>query len=841
MLIERESQIARLAALLEQVEVNGGRVVALLGEAGVGKTSLVEAFAQSVDGQARVLRSACEDLSIPEPLGPLHDLARTAGWSLPVAGTEGSRLHLFSETLALVGNAPQPTLLIMEDVHWADDATLDLIRYLGRRIARSRILMILTARNDGVGGQRRLRRALADIPAEAVVRIDVPLLTERAVALLATEAGLDAGAVFRASAGNAFFASELVRAGGADVLPGSVSDAVLRRAEQLNGEARSALDMAAVFPRQAEAGILLSVLGPGGAEALAECVGAGLLLSAAEHVRFRHEIARRAIEAQLSDADRQGINRRVLDALMAVPATPAMRLVHHARQAHDFAVLLSLVPAAAAEASELGAHREAADMIASVLDHPDGKALPDRSDLLMKIAIEFYLTGRTEDALARLEEARLWFACAGLALKEGDCLRWISRLNYFQGDRIGAKQNAAAAVDRLQDLKPGPELAMALSNQAQLAMLADRIDDTLHFGQAAIDLARCLNRRDIESHALNNIGAVQQWLDLDAALARLHESLAIAQADDLQEHVARAYTNIACVLINSRVHEEAEQVLSTGIAYCLERDLDTWRDYMLAWRSELLLRTGRWEEAGAAALAVLDNPQSTPLARFPAALALARLRVRRGDDVATLFGQLEGFLARGTELQRLAPFAVLRAEQAWIRDSGHAGALSLLDRAIDLLPNGTLFSELFYWRARLGGGGAADARVITAFARLDMPFERAMVLLDGDRADRSEATSILEKLGARATLERARPKLPGMTGRAHRGPNQTTRANPVGLTAREGQILTLIGRGLSNKLIARDLTISAKTVDHHVSAVLDKLAVRSRLQAAAKARDLGLV
>ncbi|MBX3577038.1 MAG: AAA family ATPase [Rhizobiaceae bacterium] len=825
--------------LLAAVGEQGGRVVALLGEAGVGKTSLVEAFAHAIDGRARVLRSACEDLSIPEPLGPLHDLARAAGWSLPLIATEGSRLKLFSEMLGLFDDARQPTLLVIEDVHWADDASLDLIRYVGRRIARTRILMALTARNDSVGGQQRLRRALAEIPSEAVIRLDVPLLSERAVAMLAAGSGLDAAALFRASAGNAFFASELVEAGGADIIPGSVTDAVLRRAEQLRAGARHALDVAAVFPRQAETAILRAVLGPDGVEALAECVGAGLLVSAVEHMRFRHEIARRAIEAELSDADRQAINRRVLDAMRAAPATPAMRLVHHARQAKEFAVFRSLAPGAAAEAAGLGAHREAADMLAAVLDHPQGKALPDRPDLLVRLAIEFYLVGRTDDALARLHEARLSFAGAGHAVKEGDCLRWISRLSYLHGNRVDADRTAAAAVRRLQDQPPGPELAMALSNQSQLAMLADRIDDTLRFGHAAIDLARGLGRRDIESHAVNNIGTVLQWLDLDSARARLHESLAIAQADDLQEHVARAYTNLAFVLMNWRAHGEAEEVLSTGAAYCLERGLDTWRDYMQAWRGEMLLRTGRWDEAATTALGVLDNPQSVPLARFPAALTLARLRVRRGDDAGALFAQLEAFLVTGAELQRLAPYAVLHAESAWLRDSACEAALARLDHVIDLLPDRTLFPELFYWRARLGGG-AAPAPKGPVYAAADMPFERAMVLLEGNRAERAVALSILADLDARAALERARRTLSGANTRPARGASLSTRANPAGLTDREKQILALIGQGLSNKAIARTLTISAKTVGHHVSAVLGKLAVSSRLQAAARARELGL-
>lgn len=839
MLLEREAQIARLAELLRQTESEGGRVVALLGEAGVGKTTLIEAFAHLVATDVRVLRSACEDLSIPEPLGPLHDLSRATGSALPVSGAPGSRLQLFSQALASFDDPSRPTLVIIEDVHWADDATLDFIRFVGRRIAQTRILLTMTARNDAVGGQRRLRQALADIPAEMVVRIEVPLLSKEAVVLLAADAKLDASKLFDASAGNAFFASELVEAGSADVLPGSVTDAVHRRADRLGSEGRRAIEFAAVFPRQVEATLLLNLLGPGGAQALAECISEGLLVSTAEHLRFRHEIARRAIEAQLSDLHRRTINQQVLNALAGVPATPAMRLFHHARQANDFMALLRLVPQAATEASQVGAHREAAEMITSVLDHPIAETLESRPELLMRLAIELYLIGRTEDALSRLDEARSRFAEAGMILEEGDCLRWISRLEYFNGNRVRAEQHAAAAVDRLSGHPAGPELAMALSNQSQLAMLADAVDDSLRFGRAAISIARHLERPDIESHALNNIGAVQQWVDLGTAMGLLEQSLEIALAGDLQEHVARAYTNLACVSINWRRHAEAEDLLSTGIDYCLERDLDTWRDYMLAWRSELLLRTGRWDEAATVASIVLDNPRATPLARFPATLALARLRIRRGDDAASLFGQLQRFLVKGAELQRLAPYAVLQAEMTWVHRGDKTSAVELLDRAIRLLPNQSLFSELFFWRAKLCGTVASED-CLTAFARPDMPFERSMVLLDGNPVERTEAASILKALGAGAVLQRSYLGPSVTAGPAVRGPGRSTRANPVGLTGRELQILSLISAGLSNKAIANKLAISAKTVDHHVSAVLGKLAVKSRLQAAARARELRL-
>ncbi|MCO5063631.1 MAG: AAA family ATPase [Rhizobiaceae bacterium] len=840
MLLEREDHIERMMQLLGRARSAEGCIVALVGEAGVGKTSLVDAFVRKIGDRTPVLRSACEDLSIPEPLGPLYDLIRTARLDLAIAGPGGSRLHLFSELLHRLSHGAQPTVLIIEDVHWADDATLDLIRFLGRRIAGTNILVVLTARNEATEGQRRLRQALGEIPSGTIRRIEVPLLSEAAVARLAAEACLDASAVFRATEGNAFFTSEVIEAGNAEALPGSVSDAVLRRAERLSPGAREALDTAAVFPRRAELAILMDLLGADGVRHTGEAIAAGLLVEAGDHLQFRHEIARRAIEAALPEGTRRAINGKVLAALSDAADVPAVRLVHHARQAHESAIVRRLAPAAAAEASALGSHREASEMLSALLSDPDGDTLPDFAELSMALGIELYLLGRMDEALMKAEDARRRYEQQGDLLKVGDCLRWISRFNYLNGDRVAAEFHAAAAVRLLSAQPPGGELAMALSNQSQLSTLADRVEECLRTGQAAVALATSIGRRDIVCHALNNMGYVHQWQDLDAARKGLTESLDMALADDLQEHAARAYCNLGCLLINWFAYAEAERVLSVGVAYCVERDLDTWRDYMRAWQGELALRLGRWDEAAAIALAVLGNPAATPLSRFPAGLTLARLRIRRGDNADALLQQLDQYLVRGREFQRLAAYAVVRAEAAWITGDGKREALALLEESIELMPNRKLYPELIFWHAKLNDI-FPDTKEIAPLASADMPFEQALLLLEGTSSERMAALSALRSLGATAVIERESRAQASRGVVSVRGPGRSTTENPLGLTQREMQVLALIAQSRSNKAIARELAISPKTVDHHVSAVLGKLAASSRLEAANKARDLRLV
>jgi DNA-binding CsgD family transcriptional regulator len=300
-------------------------------------------------------------------------------------------------------------------------------------------------------------------------------------------------------------------------------------------------------------------------------------------------------------------------------------------------------------------------------------------------------------------------------------------------------------------------------------------------------------------------------------------------------------------------------VLEDGIAYCIERDLDTWRDYMGGWRAEVLVRQGEGDEAAAQAQRVLANESASPLMRWPALLALARLRTRRGDSADDLLAELRAFLDRGLELQRLAPYATLLAERAWLGRGDRAEALAALERAESLAQTRPMIPEVFAWRAILEPGrpppdtarmpecyalqlagdwrGAADA-----WARVGAPFEEAFVRLGGDADARRRALALLDGIGATPFAERARALMrQAGTPDTARGPRASTRANLAGLTRRQMDVLRLVDEGRSNAEIARMLFVSPKTVDHHISAILDKLDARSRGEAAAMARRSGLI
>nr|WP_246689167.1 AAA family ATPase [Mesorhizobium sp. M8A.F.Ca.ET.207.01.1.1] len=862
MLLERQTQLAQLDGLLAQAGRGRGHVAALSGEAGAGKSALVEAFIGEAGARARILRSACEDLSIPDPLGPLYDLAREAQWAMPQAvdARRGERLPLFSDALDVFDATAGATILVIEDLHWADDATLDFVRFLGRRIANTHILLLLTARTDRSEGQMRVRRALGEIPAASVARIDVPLLSEAAVLSLAGAAGRDGDAIYRATAGNAFFVTELLSCECETALPASVRDAVLARAERLSAGARSMLDAVSVFPRRADAWALAGLCGVASAGQLAECVSNGLLDDLGDAYAFRHEIARHAIETMLTTSHRRAFNQRALSALLERGDVATARLVHHAVEAHNLETVRELAPVAAREASRVGAHRDATGYYEVALRQADTLPAQERAGLYEQYAFECHLIARIDDAIEAQEKARALQQALGNGLKEGDSLRWLSRFAYLLGDRQAADRFGAQAVALLESVGPSAELAMAYSNLSQLAMLAERLHEALSLGSRAMELAERLNRPDVVCHALNNVGAAEQWLDLASSRRHLARSLEIALQKNFQEHAARAFTNCACGGMNQLDYREAQSFLDRGIDYCVENDLATWRDYMHGVRAQLRLRQGCWDEAASEALDVIGNDQATALVRYPALVALAKLRLRRGDPSAEpLLAEMKRFLEKGIELQRLLPYAAVVAEQAWLGQADKHEALRLIGLAEGLSPTRAVFAELAVWRRMLvpdvdpgdTAGMALPYRMLltgdwrgaaAAWAELDTPYERALALAQGDEAAQRVALEIFEGLGARPVAQHVRDIM-RRSGVIHiaRGPRRATRANRAGLTERQMEVLQLIERGLSNKRIAEHLAISPKTVDHHVSAVLGKLEAVSRGEATAAARDSGLI
>ena len=841
-LLERDREREALEEAIAESR-SSGRVVVVAGEAGIGKTALVSSLADA----HRVLWGACDPLITPRPMGPLRDVAHQAGGALAEA-VGGSREDLLS---AVLDELRAPAALVVEDLHWADDATLDFVALLGRRLPRSRGCLIVTCRPEL---REEVRRVLAALPRECVRTVEPRALSEEAVALLAREAGREAADLHATSGGNPFFVTEVLAAPAGDGVPASVRDAVALRAAAAGEEALAVAELAAVFPGPAELG-LVTGLAPAGGGAVDRCLEAGLLQLRGDALAFRHDLARRAVEDALSPLRRRELNARVLDALEAAGETDAARLVHHARHAGDGAAIRRLAPVAARAAAAAGGHRQALEHWEAALAATDG----GDAEALEGVAIEAYHCARMERALEARQALLDVHAAAGDGLRAGDDERWLGRILWWSGDVPAATAATDRAIARLECFPDSRELAMALSTSSQLAMLDQRHGEALELGMRAERLARRIGDRETVMHALTNVGTTLLQQNDDRGTALLEEAYRMAMEDGHDDHAARALVNLATGMITRRRSDPSiPQHVERALGFVRERELDGYVQYLLGVRAHLRLFRGAWADAEADANASMAFGEDTGVSLCPALFVLGRLRARRGEPGAeeALADAWRRAVATG-ELQRLGPAAAARAEHAWLE--GDLAAVAEIARpAYELAAkrgDSWARAELAHWLWRAGEpvppapddpepyalAMAGDWQgAAAAWERLGFAYDQAEALSDaGDEAARLDALARYEEMGALRAAAHLRRRLRAAgVRRIPRGPRAASRIGPAGLTPRETEVLELIVRGATNAEIARELVISAKTVDHHVSAVLGKLGVGSRREAGAAAERL---
>jgi DNA-binding CsgD family transcriptional regulator/tetratricopeptide (TPR) repeat protein len=858
-LLERDAELEDLEERLAAVRKSGhGRMLLIAGEAGIGKTALVRAFCERRD-RGRVLAGACDSLFTPRPLGPLLDIADEAGGALAEAAASDGVAPARIAAALQEELRRRPSVLVLEDLQWADEATLDVVRLLARRIETVPALVLVTYRDEELDRAHAVRVLLGELRAAERMRLG-PLSPEGVARLAGSSGGADE--LHRRTGGNPFYVTEVLAAGSAE-LPDSVRDAVLARVARLDQAARRLLEAVAIMPPRAELGLLEAVAGHD-VRSLEDCLRSGVLRSAAGGVEFRHQIACAVVEETLPPDRRALLHRRALAALTAERhRRPDLAwLAHHAEAAGDVAAVVRWAPAAGARAAWLGAHREAAAQFARALRYPDAMNVEQRTDLLERRSYECYLTGSIPEAIESRRQALEQHRRAGDRLREGDAHRWLSRLAWHAGDGAVAAHEAVLAIELLEGAAPGRELAMAYSHMAQLDLLAGDSEGSARWGERALELAQRLEDPGIAAHALNNLGMAELRGGATEGAAKIELSLQLALGAGLDDHVGRAYANLGASALHVREYAMADRALEAGIEYCRERDLDSWLQYMVGWRAVSRLAQGDWEGAAADAGAVLHDPRVSAAGRIPPLVVLGRLRARRDEpDVWPPLDEALA-LASGTgELQRLAPVAVARAEALWLTgdDAEVAASTDAALRLARRVGDAWELGELCVWRRRAAIDDPDDgADVAPPFALelsgdalgaaalwtgLGCPYDAALALASSDdETDLRRSLAELQRLGARRAAGRVARMLRERGARdVTRGPRAATRDNPGGLTPRELEVLALIADGLRNSEIAGRLFVSEKTVGHHVSAILRKLGVRTRGQAAAHMAELGLL
>jgi DNA-binding CsgD family transcriptional regulator/tetratricopeptide (TPR) repeat protein len=850
-LLERKKCLAELADWLRRA-IDGAGCIALLGaEAGIGKTALLQEFTKAQLG-ARVLWGACDALFAPRPLGPLYDIARqTQGELLAAIYGNANREVIFAAALNELERTQ--TLVVFEDMHWADEATLDLLKYLGRRMQHTRAMLVVSYRDDEVGPRHPLRFVIGDLPRATTHRMSLSPLSEQAVGQLARQAGKSSAGLHRITGGNPFFVTEALAAV-ADTVPVSVRDAVLARAMRLTPNARQIAELACVVPGRTESWLLEQTV-PVDEAATEGCMSIGMVRSDDGALAFRHELARRAFEDSLSQSHRQRLHAKVFAALAARPHISAARLAHHAAGARNAAAVMQFTPTAAMQAASVGSHREATSLYQVALLYAQEIAADERARLYERLSYECYLTGQHERAIeARRAALEIWRA-SGARMREGDALQWLSRLSWFSGRRSDANRYGAEAVLTLESLAPSPELARAYSNCAQLDMESHELESAIIWAQRAIALAEPCAENEIRCDALGTLGISRLIAGDPSGWVELELALRIALDRDLQEQVASAYNDLSAMAVSCRQYDKASRWFSEGLAYCEKRDLDALRLYMLAYRARKNFEQSDWPAASEDAEAVLRHPLATPITRIPALRTLGHIRIRRGDPQADAALEEAWALGGATqELQRIGTLAAIRAEAAWLAGD-REGVLKAVESAYELVcqrRDPRMKGELASWLWRVGALEDQPTEIADPYAQeisgdwraaalawkgLGCPYEYACLLAwHGIETEQREALEILERLGAAPAARALRKRMRAEGVRAvPRGLRISTRSNRLGLTRREAEILTLVSQGMRNSAIAKRLFVSTRTVDRHVSAILSKLGVQSRGEAVALA------
>ncbi|MEA1902168.1 MAG: LuxR C-terminal-related transcriptional regulator, partial [Actinomycetota bacterium] len=787
----------------------------------------------------------------PQPFGPLWDIARDEA-HLKKALQESDRQEVLEAVFDLLTGSLSPGLVVIEDTQWSDEATLDAIKYVGRRVGRTKGLLLLTYRDVEVDLDHPLRTVIGNLPPESVTRLELGTLSRSAVSEIIGESGLDPDQVLEVTRGNPFLVTELALAGG-DEVPSSVKDSVMARVGSLSPEAREMLKVMSVIPERI-AREDVSALTVGSNDQLAECERLGLLEVQGDSVTFRHELIRRAVEASLTISENVAIHRSLLDSLP--DDTDPARMVHHARGANDVERLIEFAPRAARAAAALGSHREASAHFRTLEPYLARIDVHDRAGLLIDWAlIEYYLAN--VESIEILDRAISLYRDLGSGEDLARALTLAVAVNETHARTNAAESHAVEAIGILRPFGPSADLAAALSRYADLlihqgeGVRADGVvDEAIAMGETTgneLAQIRALNVKGMLAHVRGvpgGLGLVEQARSrAEKGSHRFEEVMALRGA---------AYT---AQEINDVGLEQdlAQRARDTAIRY----ELPLLESEAKAVYADALMRKGDWAAAEDLATETLGSHANADVHLMR---ILGLLRIRTGHTGGREYLSGAWFLAQeSTEVDYLQHVAACLAEEMWLEGRVDAG---LTERFRELVERGIrqefpwLAGWLAFWLWRLDElghtpegipephmqviqGGFAEAAAFWEARR--MPYERAMALSCGNTDQRLEALEILDSLGAEAVAAKLRKDLREEGVSVPRGKGRATRRHAAGLTARQAEVLQLLGEALSNHEIADRLFLSSRTVENHVSAVLAKLDASTRDEAVANAHSEGLL
>lgn len=853
-LIERDLFLTSLQEQFETLETGEGHCVLLVGEAGIGKTALVKAFCKKQASENNIFQGACDALFTPRPLAPLYDVlwqVNKERWPLPPFKEKNSVVfaNFFQELTLKKGKL----IIIFEDIHWADEATLDFITFFTRRIDQLPCLFILTYREDELISNHPLRNVLGQLPPDLVTKLALTPLSKQAVMAMATQKGYNGEDVYSIAGGNPFYVNEILASYSPGV-PNTVKDSILAVFERQKEGTRNAWRIWSVIPEGLEVDRLAKVKSFLG-EAIDHCFAISVAIVQNGKVVFKHELYRRTIEESLSPIKRIEINEMLLDLFLNSfqQKGEIERILHYAKNANRKELVAKYAPEAAKKATLINAHKEASKLYLTAIEYFEENDEKRLAELYQAYAYECYLINQLVEATDFTQRAlTIWEENAETS-KCADCLCLLSRLYWFNGNMQIAEKLALKGITLVKNHPDSSTAAKVFSNLSQLKMLSGDTIESLIWGEKAIELAKKLNDDYILSHAMNNVGAVQMLMPEyeQKGEAKLQKSLTISLKQSYQENAVWAFSNLGSILIRLRRYRPARKVLKEGIIYCEERHLTCLTDYLLSWKARLDLEIGNWADASAAAENLLKNEHQSTVIKINALVVQAKILMRRSRDGLSLMLEAKklGFETKG--LQLILPSMTALLEYEWISGKSIIESNDIERISIIVEKYGITLekNDFVFWMNKagrqpgtLGKNSETGSGTSFDYEHCDRAYEQALKLFERKEEDKRKAIAMIHDLGAIAVYEKMKLEMRNLgIKNIPRGIRNSTRSNAALLTGREMDVLQLLKKDLHNKEIASLLYISAKTVDHHISSILFKLDANSRSKAVAAAISKGIL
>jgi DNA-binding CsgD family transcriptional regulator/tetratricopeptide (TPR) repeat protein len=862
-LIERAGFLASLQTELENLAEGEGHCILLCGEAGMGKTSLVKTFCRQHKNDCKIYQGTCDALFTPRPLAPLYDIAwqiRPDLWQNNANIVD--RTRFFNSVLQELCGQKEPILIIFEDIHWADEATLDFIKFMARRIDRIHCLFILTYRDNEIHSRHLLRNVLGQLPAYSFTRLQLSPLSKQAVDKMAGEKGYSGEDVYSISGGNPFYVNEIL-ASYSPGIPDNIKDSILSVYNLQDKKTKQVWEILSVLPTGFELKYLEKI-DPDYADGVENSLNIKILVLNEGMISFKHELYRRTIESSLSPLVRVTLNKKILSLFLEnfQQSNETERIIHHAKNANEYELVERYAPLAARQAAAVGAHIEASKLYFSAIEYYHGNDKNKLIEFYELYAYECYLTNKHKEAIIYTGKSLNLWKEKGDQVKIGNCLRFLSCLWWFDGNHKQAESYGSQAIEILNNQPSSRAKAMAFSNMAHLKSKMDQDEECIFWAEKAIAIAREVDDKETLAHALNNMGSalIMNQLSMQKGIELLQQSLEIALENSNHEHVAQAYTCLGINWVSMKEYALAKKALEDGIFYCEERDLDSQKLYMLSSKARLNLETGNSKEAYLIADNLLKTEDLLLVAKIGALTVLATIKMRRGEqDALPLLFEAKTLAFETMELQRIIPVFLAFLEYEWINGKSYI-EMETLSQVIKWIVDLGKFSKksrFYFWLRKTGkdhllpgeeNESHEENNMVTVMKETELwenwgcPYEYALSLFEGGDPDKRRAIAIIHQLDADAVYEKIKLEMRSSGIKSiPRGIRKTTQANPAHLTERELDVLRLLKEGMQNKEIADRLFISAKTVDHHISALLFKLNVNSRVKAVHEAIHLGII